>query len=291
MQKLPSPLPVTFGLTSEMCELLVAFEGANSLTDLASITRRDVSVVSRQLQRIAPIAPVLEKQQGRWRLSPLGRKISHWTQEAAATQRRILQKQTVLRIASTREFAARKLAPGLADLIAGESQLSVSVISSEEGVERVLLDGRADLGFDCGSPLDPSVRFKTVCDEAFVIVAAPAFLKRHRVRAPNAFIALPHLQYQRASASRLLQLSYDVPNIFASFNDIAGIRAAAVAGLGWAVLPAYAVRDEIRDRRLRALPGWTIRNERFGVWWMRDRADLTSWVARASAWLVKQVLA
>lgn len=279
-----------FGLNSDMCETLAAFETAGSIAKLAELTKRDISVVSRQLQRIAKAAPVLEKQQGRWRLTALGLRLSHWTQDAATTQRRILEQQTVLRIATTREFAARVLAPRLAQFLEKREDVALSIIASEDGVERLLLEGRADVGFDCGSPVEPAIRFKTVTDEAFSVVAAKAFIAKHKVKRPADLLPLPHLQYQRASAPKVMQLSYDVPHVLASFNDIATIREAAIAGLGWAVLPTYAIRRELDAGTLRAMPGWKIRNERFGIWWLRERTDMQPWIQRATVWLGKQQL-
>ena len=284
-------LPVTFGLDSEHCELLAAFESVGSLTELAALRGRDLSVISRQMQKVAEIAPVLEKRHGRWILSELGRQLAQWTRDAAMRQRQILREETVLRIASTREFTARVLAPRLRTLLRSDERVALSILTAEDGVERLLLDGRADLGFDCGSPADPVLRFKASADEAFAVVAAASLLRRRRIATTSDLLALPHLRYQRAAAPRLLQLSHEVPNIVATFNDIAAIREACVSGLGWAVLPLYAVRRELQSRALTQLPLWKIRNERFGVWWMSGRTDLEPWIERASRWLESQTLA
>jgi DNA-binding transcriptional LysR family regulator len=288
---LPTSTRLAFGLSSEQCELLVAFESAGSLGGLARVMGKDVSVISRQLQRLARAAAVLEKRQGKWRLTPLGRQINGWTRDVATSQRRILQQQTMVRIASTREFGARVLAPHLDELRGPDDDAAVlSIVASEEGVERVLLAGNADLGFDCGRPEDPSLRFKTVKPEEFAVLASPEFLTAHRFRSPTELLELPHLQYQRASAHRLLQLTYEVPHIFAVFNDIASIREACLAGLGWAVLPVYAVRRELDAESLKRISGWNIQQEQFGVWWVRGQTSIEPWVKRAIAWLGMQSL-
>jgi DNA-binding transcriptional LysR family regulator len=283
-QQLPTQR-IAFGLSSEQCELLATFEIAGTLSGLATLLAKDVSVVSRQLQRVARTAPVLEKTQGRWRLTSLGHQINAWTHDVCTSQKTILKQRAVLRIASTREFASRVLAPNLAELLGEETSSLVSVATWEDGVEKILLSGGADLGFDCGRPTDPSVRFKTVQSEAFVVVASPAFLQRHPVKKTNDVLELPHLQYQRASASRLLSLSCEVPNVLAVFNDVASVREACVAGLGWTVLPLYAVRRELHATQLTLLPGWNIHPEQFGVWWLRGQSAIEPWVQRAIEWL------
>ncbi|MCB0418832.1 MAG: LysR family transcriptional regulator [Bdellovibrionaceae bacterium] len=258
------------------------------MAKLADLVGRDISVISRQLQKISQQAPVLEKRQGKWQLSPIGAQINHWARDAAEAQKRILSQSGVLRIASTREFSARVLSPQLPEFLKGENNIVVSLLTSERGVEHLLLKGKADIGFDCGRPQDPSIRFKTAKSECFAIVAAPSFLKKYNVKAAKQVFSLPHLQYKRATAPQLLHLPFEVPLVFASFDDIASIRAACEAGVGWAVLPLYAIQAELDAGLLQRVPGWKIEREQFGVWWLRGNKSLEPWVNRALSWLRSQ---
>jgi DNA-binding transcriptional LysR family regulator len=274
-----------FGLTSEQCELLLAFETAPSLEALARALGRDASVLSRQLQRIAQETPALEKTHGRWRLTPLGKQLAAWARDAIASQRRALGQPTVIRLASTREFTARVLAPRLGELLHEHETTIVSLCAAEEGVEKRLLAGEADIGFDCGRPTDPEIRFRQVVPEPFSVLAAPSFIEKHCVTGARELLPLAHLQYQRATAATLLGLPDDAPRVRATFNDIASVREACSAGLGWAVLPTYAVRRELDAGVLVALPGYEVPEEHFGVWWLRERPALETWVERSVAWL------
>ncbi|MFO0674705.1 MAG: LysR family transcriptional regulator [Polyangiaceae bacterium] len=274
-----------FALTSEQCELLLAFETAPSLEALARALSRDASVLSRQLQRIAQETPALEKTHGRWRLTPLGKQLATWARDAIASQRRALDQPTVIRLASTREFTARVLAPRLGDLVPETDTTIVSLFAAEEGVERRLLAGEADIGFDCGRPVDPEIRFRQVTPEPFSVVAAPGFVERHQLKTAQDALPLANLQYQRATAMALLGLEGDVARIRATFNDIASAREACCAGLGWAVLPTYAVRRELDAGTLVGLPGFEVPEEHFGVWWLRERPALEPWVERCAKWL------
>lgn len=182
-----------FALTSEQCELLLAFETAPSLEALARALSRDASVLSRQLQRIAQETPALEKTHGRWRLTPLGKQLATWARDAIASQRRALDQPTVIRLASTREFTARVLAPRLGDLVPETDTTIVSLFAAEEGVERRLLAGEADIGFDCGRPVDPEIRFRQVTPEPFSVVAAPGFVERHQLKTAQDALPLANL--------------------------------------------------------------------------------------------------
>jgi DNA-binding transcriptional LysR family regulator len=279
-----------FTLSSEQCELLAAFEGAESISALAKLVGKDVSVVSRQLKRIAEDVPALEKHDRKWQLTNLGHEICAWARDAIAAQKRVLQRRSHIRIATTREFASRILAPGLRGLVPAHDATVISITTGEEGVERSLLSGQTDLGFDCGIPIDPQIRFKRVVSESFSVVATPMWLARHRIAKTKDLIPLPHLHYTRAPASKLLGLTVDLPNLVASFNDIGALRAACCAGLGWAVLPTYTVAAELGARDLKAVRGASIAPEHFGVFWSRGRPSLDAWADRAIAWLAKQSL-
>lgn len=278
-----------FVLSSAECELLLAFEAAPSLRGVAERLGKDLSVVSRQLTRLASVAQVIEKRDGCWQLSRLGRELARWTRDAITSQRETLADGGELRIAATAEFAARVLAPNLAELL-GEGAVRVQVIATETGVEKLLLEGLADLGFDCGRPDAPDVRFELVSPEPFSALVAPQLLAQWRPRTIADLELRPHLFYTRAPATRYLKLRSELGHVVASFNSISATRAACVAGLGWSLLPSYAVQDEIERGELRVVPGVISAKERFGVFWLRERRTLMPWVRRSVDWLRARTL-
>ena len=73
-----------FPIPTDLLELLLAFEESEGLGRLAEKMARDPSVVSRNLQRLAELAPVLEKVRGRWELTPLGHEINAITRDYLA---------------------------------------------------------------------------------------------------------------------------------------------------------------------------------------------------------------
>jgi DNA-binding transcriptional LysR family regulator len=280
---------MSFTLSTEQCELLMAFDAAGSVAGAAKLLRRDESVISRQVKSMAAIAPVLEKSGKSWRISALGKDLVRWSRDSADSQRRLLSQQSSLKIATTHEFSARVLCPNISSLL-GKEEVSLSIFTSDDGIETELISGRADVGIDCGRPYDPIVRFKTVIPEPYTIVAAPAFLKKFPLSTKESLLAAPHLRFNRDSALNLLELDNDLPIIFGSFNSLSSIRAACCAGLGWATLPRYCVASELKSNLLREVKGWSLQPRSFGVWWVRGREKNFAWIERTISWLGQQSL-
>jgi DNA-binding transcriptional LysR family regulator len=282
-----------FPVSSDECRLLLLLESTGSVKQTAQALQRDISVVSRQIAQLADRHPLVEKVGGKWQVSAAGKRLNVWARDAVIEQQQAIHSRTGVKIATTREFAARVLAPKLAELMALWPEALITLRVSEEGVERLILDGEVDLAFECGRPRDPGVRFQRVTPEAFVVVLSPRLVRRRPLRSVEELLALPHLQYSRYSASRALRLAADQLRPVAVLNDLASIRAAAVAGLGWGVLPHYAVEAELKEGTLIKLdfPGLPeIEPEQFGVWWLRDRKGLESWARQATQWLGSQRL-
>ncbi|MFO0676215.1 MAG: LysR family transcriptional regulator [Polyangiaceae bacterium] len=274
----------SFGLDSTDCELLAAFAASGSLRATAMRLGRDASVISRSLSRVARIAPVVEKRRDRWVLTPLGVSLNRWTAEAVRTQGAVLGRPTSVRIGTTREFASRVVVPGWEELFATTEGAPV-LRTFESGLEAALVASTIDVAFECGRPLDPDVAFRVGAKEPMVVCASPAFLRRHRVRSTKTILGTPYVSYERSPASVLLDLEREVPEIACVMNDIAAARAAVVRGLGWSILPAYAVREEKEKRAIVTLEDRVIPSERFGVWWLRGDRSAASWATRALAWL------
>lgn len=283
--------PHSFPISSEDCQMLLLLEETGSLAAVAAAVRRDVSVVSRHVARLAREGALVEKVDGRWNVSTQGRRVAAWARDAIQTQSQALAACGTLRIVTTREFAARVLGPSLADLRARLATMRLTILSSGEGVESQILLGEADVGLDCGRPTDPAIRFRRVAPEPFVVAAAPAFWREHPVgtgRTSDAkLLQAPHLHYLRINASRLLGLSGEIPRVAAVFNDLAAMRAACESGAGWGIFPKYAVARELAQGTLQELRAFSsrIEPEQFGVWWLRDRRAAEAPVVELEKWL------
>lgn len=271
-------------LSSDACRLLTLLAEDGTTTRVARRLNKDASVVSRDLSALARAAPVLVKQHGRWQLTDLGRRVTHWFREAALAQQRLLSARPTVRLATTTQFAERVLAPALGT-VANLERTTVSVTATAYAeLEPLLRAGGTDLVITCGRPSDPLVRYRLAVKEPFVVVAAPRRLRPVPVTA-HELAAHPHVQVQAIGAGQLLGLTSELPNVCCHFSEIGPARAACVAGLGWSVLPAYAVIDELERGALELIPFHRLPSEHYGAWWLRDRPDLTDLVDRVVTWL------
>lgn len=275
-----------FGLSSQECEILLEFERAPSLQALADQLHKDISVVSRNLKSISEKSDVLEKRNGRWALTHKGLALNKWTEEAIFSQNLTLSRQKSLKIATTREFASRILVPQTRALI-GDDNLTVSLVSSDDGIESLLLAGEADFGFDCGRPQSPLIAFKRVARESFALVASPQFIKKNKVKTFEDVREHQHLKFTRSKSS-ILDLDVDANHYYGTFSDISTMREACKLSYGWAILPYYTVVTEIQTGKLKTIPGLKIEDAKFGVWWLRERKTLLPWIKRATQWLKSQ---
>lgn len=275
-------------LSSEDCELLVAFETSPSLEKLSLHVGRDISNISRSLNRIAQKLPVVEKQAGRWVLTERGRELNQHTRDSIHYQQSLFQKQSLLRIGTNREFSARILGVRIKELSELFPQTQFRISAFESGTEKELLEGSVDIGIDCERPFSPEISYKIAVSETIVAVCSPSFKKSHlKAMKDGSFFKLPHLLCDRLSPDRILQKSENRLNILASFNDIATTRAACEQGVGWAFLPRYVVRAELESGRLIVVESGESGTSKYGVWWMRNRKYLEPTAIKLRDWISK----
>ncbi len=278
-----------FILSSEECRLLLVLESTGCLRESARRLGRDATVISRQIGALSKIAPVVEKIQGKWQVSPLGKKMNGWTRDAILAQRNILEAPLSLRVVAPREFTVRVFVPQLKDFAELYPNVQISVLPSDDGVEDALLSGEADLAFACGKPHNPSIKYHRVTPEPFVIAASAAMglqdytdLEKFTALQHGLFSSLQMLPFHEYQSLKTIE-----------FQDWASMRAACIAGLGWAIMPRYTIAREIAKHELIEISLPTehvLTPEKYGVWWLRDRTFLTPWVNHALKWLEKQIL-
>ncbi len=275
-----------FVLTTSELELLMAFESASNLENISQVLGKDISNISRSLSKIAEKLPVVEKQNNRWQITDLGKRLNQHTKDSIQFQRSLSQNESYLKIGTNREFAARIFGPRLNELKSIFPNTQLRICAFEDGTELPLLNGLIDIGVDCERPHMPDISYKFTLSENIIAVCSPQFKKDHSKNISKSSItSLPHLLCDRLYPDRLLKKNDNILNIAGSFNDIATTRAACLSGAGWALLPQYAVQTELDQKTLIQLDIPDITGSHYGVWWLRSRKFLEPSVLKLKNWL------
>ena len=275
-----------FALSSEESELLILFEELQDIKKIAQKIGRDPSGVSRGLKSLSEKFPVLEKRMGRWQMTAIGTEINALNRNFIQAQNSLLRNQSKLCIGTNREFAARVVAPRLAELEKLLQNDRIDVFSYDSGVEQALRNGSIDVGFDCGRPSDPLVSYKLLIREPIAHYCSKKFFKEFRQDiVAGKWSELPHILCERLYPDKIMNLSERSWNIAVHVNDIASARELAQVDKGWALLPNYSVAREVET-------GWLVRigteqyeYEKYGIWWLRERKFLKPTVELLSTWM------
>lgn len=288
LQVTKSAMETSYILSSDESELLLAFETASSLEKLSNVLNKDISNLSRSLNKIAVKLPVVEKQNNRWQLTDLGKRFNQHTRDSIQFQKTLLNQQQFLKIGTNREFAARIIGSSLKELEDLFPKTQLRICAFEQGVEQALTDGLVDIGIDCERPFNPDISYRLCLSEEIVAVCTPEFKKRHMQEFKSGeFFGLPHLLCDRLNPDKILKKSDNRLNIRASFNDISTTRTACLQSLGWAVLPRYTVNREIEEKKLVVVDSTPVGMSNYGIWWLRNRKSIEPLAMKLKNWLEK----
>src|SRR5262245_23330460 len=154
----------------------------------------------------------------------------------------------------------------LGDIVAGfmkrNPEVQLEVVSTGRNVD--LVEERFDVAIRAGALADSSLVARPLGNATWLLVATPGYLKRRRhPRTPAELAEHDCLLFGSGSTSVEVRLERgdDVVQVKVSprllVNDFDIVHAAAAAGLGVAVLPAFRCVDDLRARRIqRVLHEW-----------------------------------
>lgn len=249
-----------FPLSTSELELLNSFALHPSANEVAKKLNRDVTVVTRMIQNIQTRYPLFRKKNNRWVLSDLGNSIAILTQSHLLALQKNLDEISYLRIATTPEFAAR-VVPEL--LHRFPIPMQFEVIVSEFGVESQLLSGKANLGFDCGRPYSPLIRFKRLLPETIALVTPAGWSKIPR----SQVIERNCVEFTRLPLAACLKAPETLASPFLRTNSIALAREMVLKENCWSILPLYTIQNEIQEKTIFAEELDPGAQENFGLWW------------------------
>jgi DNA-binding transcriptional LysR family regulator len=164
----------------------------------------------------------------------------------------------LLRVTAPMSFAI--LAPVLTEYLTKHDDVQIEVVCTDRRVD-IVAEG-FDLAIRAGPMRDSSLVARSLGVHRLVLVASPAYCREHGTpRAPRdlarhtciAFMAAPHVWALEAEGERVeVRVS---PRL--TVNDLDILAAAAVDGLGIALMPEFVCVEDVRKKRLqRLLPEW-----------------------------------
>lgn len=175
-------------------------------------------------------------------------------EEAARREVQALQAAPAgrLRVAAPECFVARHLMPGLATFLAAHPALQIEFVE-QAGFARLVEDG-FDLAIRVVEAPAPGLVIRRLATSRVVIVASPGYLAQHAAPAIPADVArhrcIGFSPLSWRESWRLGEETVPVRPVLLTDNA-ESLRAAALAGVGLAALPDWAVADALAAGQLR----------------------------------------
>lgn len=263
-----------FPFHNEELRLLLLLSDELSVKKVAERVRRDQTTVTRQLNQLSQKFPVLQKNEGMWKLTPFGQEVAKYGRKMLNDQRLLVNLPSFIRIGTTKEFSEWVLSPLLPKIISSlNSSFQVSVLTEVSSFEAALMEGKIDFVLSCGKPVDPTIKFKKLKNFPLTCVYYRRLSEKDQAKALMTFPAVEHTGLTIRS---LLPNQSNYPKIIMQFDHISGVRGAVRAGLGWAILPRYSILKDIQEGSLHevSVPGLSDFKEEFSLWHMRDYSNL-----------------
>lgn len=276
------------------CLLLYAIYQAGSIKAASHVLQKDPSVVLKRVQKISRDTTFIEKMNGSWTLTEKGKKIALWAKEMQLSQKAVLDTPTALRLGASMFFVERIIVPQLTKSPLKELSLNhnLEILCPADGLEASILRGSIDIAFACGRPNDPQVGFKKVCDERWSIVCSPELAKKVQGKTADLkmleLLKLPFLRHKSLLPEEMLKIDRHKIKTLLTFDTVAGLRASAVGGLGWTLMPRAAVLDELQSGNLIDLSATVqinLKNDFLGIWWLKENKSVKPHIAPLLRWL------
>lgn len=255
---------------------LQAFECAarhGSFTQAAHELNLTQSAVSRQIKDLESQLGVLlfERIRQRILLSDAGqkflpevRRLLNQTEDTMLRAMASAQSTSSFSVATLPTFGTRWLMPRLPDFIAHHPGIALNV-ASRSGVFD-FEEHPFDLAIHYGQPVWAHATCTYLCSEIIVPVASPAFLQNRQPDQPHQLEDEPLLHL--ATRPKMWAQWFESCGVEAKsayrghrFDQFSMVIGAALAGLGYALLPLYLIEQELQDGRLRMLFDQPMRTE------------------------------
>ncbi|MGO4438967.1 LysR family transcriptional regulator [Rhizobium sp. RAF56] len=197
-----------------------------------------------------------------------------------------------LSVATLPTFGSRWLMPRLPAFLSAHPGTLVSIGSRSEPFD--FDEENFDLAIHYGQPIWARATCTFLCNEMVVPVASPALLRSTPVAQEEELVRLPLLHL--TTRPRMWSQWFEARGIGVSdfyrgnrFDQFSMIIEAAVASLGFALLPLYLIEDELRADRLRIVSDQPMATENNYYVVMPEGKREHALGLRFTSWLLSQV--
>src|SRR5487761_149617 len=260
----------SLGFSLEQVRTFIAVASAQNMSRAANAVNLTQGAVTQQMHHFERALGVqlVERTRHGIRLTPAGSAVA---QACLSAARELESIEEAARLHRTMEIGALRIGAGptcaghyLPPLLARfvqrlpQVEIAVTVGNSPSIAERVA-SGQLDCGLIEGPAADPRLEERLLFKDELVVVAGsehPLARSKH-VRladlAPHRYLSREPGSALEQSAREMLGNAYDLsPHLV--LNQLDAVQAAAVSGLGYAVLPLVSVARELKERTLVRLP-------------------------------------
>lgn len=258
------------GFSLEQIRTFIAVASAENMSRAAASVHLTQGAVTQQVHHFERALGVqlVERTSHGIRLTPAGSAVALACLSAARELESIEEAARLhrtmeigaLRIGAGPTCGAHYLPPLLARFAEAFPQVEIVVtVGNSPSVAEMVVTGQLDCGLIEGSATDPKLEERLLLQDELVIVSGSrhplanskhltlADLALHRYLSREPGSALEH------SAREMLGDAYDQSHHLV-LNQLDAVQAAALSGLGYAVLPLVAVSRDLKDRTLVRLP-------------------------------------
>lgn len=281
-----------YPISSDDCLILLAIKNSRSLREAANLLDCDVSGLQRKVQKIADEQSFLVKVDRKWRLTETGLLLVGWTQETILSQKKLLNSNNVLRIASTSWLSERLLMPETSVLLTrlGKS-FEIQYSIPERGFERALIEGDCDFVVVCHPPENPSIAHKQISTEKWTIAVsktlAEKFFEKQKKIDVTDLLPLPFIRHHDLNPNTILPLDLQTEaKTLVSCDNLIGVRAALKSGLGWSFVPTTLIKEELLSGLILEVQSNEKMDRKVCLWWLRSSAQAKKNSSLMSKWVL-----
>jgi DNA-binding transcriptional LysR family regulator len=260
----------SLGFSLEQVRTFIAVASAQNMSRAASAVNLTQGAVTQQMHHFERALGIqlVERTRHGIRLTPAGSAVAQACLTAARELESIEEAARLyrtmeigaLRIGAGPTCAGHYLPPLLARFVQEFPQVEVAVtVGNSPSIAEQVASGQLDCGLIEGPAADPKLEERLLLQDELVVVAGsghPLARSKHVTLAdlaPHRYLSREPGSALEHSAREMLGDAYDQsPHLV--LNQLDAVQAAALSGLGYAVLPLVAVLRELKDRTLVRLP-------------------------------------